>query len=72
MGTKQEIGIAIVTDNATGERKVAIGSLESDTMLIFNMTELKALHTAIVDAIAYMEEHGTHITESVPEGAVRH
>ena len=27
---------------------------------------------ALVDAIAYMEEHGTHLTESVPKGAVRH
>ena len=32
----------------------------------------KALQIAIVDAIAYMEKHGTHTTESVPEGAVRH
>lgn len=72
MGTKQKIGIAIVNDNTTGERKVAIGSLESDTLLVFNMEELKALHTGIVDAIAYIEKHGIHITESVPEGAVRH
>lgn len=72
MGTKQEIGIAIVTDNTTGERKVAIGSVESDTMLIFNMQELRLLHNAIVDAIAYIEKHGTQSTESVPEGAVRH
>lgn len=72
MGTKQEIGIAIVTDNTTGERKVAIGSLESDTLLVFNMEELKALHIGIVDAIAYIEKHGTNTTESVPEGTVRH
>ena len=72
MGTKQKIGIAIVNDKTTGERKVAIGSLESDTMLVFNMEELKALQIALVDAIAYMEEHGTNNTESVPEGAVRH
>ena len=72
MGTKQEIGIAVVADNATGERKIAIVSVESNTMLVFNMEELKALQIAIVDAIAYMEEHGTHLTESVPEGAVRH
>ena len=72
MGTKQEIGIAVVADNATGERKIAIVSVESNTMLAFNMEELKALQIAIVAAIAYMEEHGTHLTESVPEGAVRH
>ena len=72
MGTKQEIGIAVVADNATGERKIAIVSVESNTMLVFNMEELKALQIALVDAIAYMEEHGTHTTESVPEGTVRH
>ena len=72
MGTKQKIGIAIVNDKTTGERKVAIGSAESDMLLVFNMGELKALQIALVDAIAYMEEHGTHTTESVPEGAVRH
>ena len=72
MGTKQEIGIALVADNATGERKIAIVSVESNTMLVFNMEELKALQIALVDAIAYMEEHGTHTTESVPEGTVRH
>ena len=72
MGTKQEIGIAVVADNATGERKIAIVSVESNTMLVFNMEELKALQIALVDAIAYMEEHGTHATESVPEGTVRH
>ena len=72
MGTKQEIGIAVVADNATGERKIAIVSVESNTMLVFNMEELKALQIAIVDAIAYMEKHGTNNTESVPEGAVRH
>ena len=72
MGTKQEIGIAVVADNATGERKIAIVSVESNTMLVFNMEELKALQIAIVEAIAYMEKHGTYLTESVPEGAVRH
>lgn len=72
MGTKQEIGIAVVADNATGERKIAIVSVESNTMLVFNMEELKALQIALIDAIAYMEEHGTHTTESVPEGTVRH
>ena len=72
MGTKQEIGIAVVADNATGERKIAIVSVESNTMLVFNMEELKALQIALVDAIAYINEHGTHLTESVPEGAVRH
>ena len=72
METKQKIGIAIVNDKTTGERRVAIGSAESDMLLVFNMDELKALHDGIVDAIAYMEKHGTHTTESVPEGAVRH
>ena len=72
MGTKQEIGIAIVNDKTTGERRVAIGSAESDMLLVFNMEELKALHDGIVDAIAYMEKHGTNTTESVPEGTVRH
>ena len=72
MGTKQESGIAIVTDKTTGERRVAIGSAESDMLLVFNMEELKALQIALVDAIAYINEHGTHLTESVPEGAVRH
>lgn len=32
----------------------------------------KQYQIALVDAIAYMEEHGTHLTESVPKGAVRH
>ena len=72
MRTKQEIGIAIVNDKTTGERRVAIGSWESDMLLVFNLEELKELQTGIVDAIAYMEKHGTHLTESVPEGAVRH
>ena len=72
MGTKQEIAIGVVADNTTGERKIAIVSVESNTMLVFNMEELKALHTGIIDAIAYMEKHGTNTTESVPEGAVRH
>ena len=72
MGTKQEIGIAIVNDKTTGERRVAIGSLESDMLLVFNLEELRALHDGIVDAIAYMEKHGDNITESVPEGTVRH
>ena len=72
MGTKQQIGIAIGNDKTTGERRVAIGSAESDMLLVFNMEELKALHDGIVDAIAYMEKHGDNITESVPEGAVRH
>ena len=72
MGTKSGIAIAIVADKETGERKVAIGSAESDMLLVFNMEELKALHTGIIDAIAYMEKHGDSITESVPEGAVRH
>lgn len=72
MGTKRKIGIAIVDDKTTGERRVAIGSAESDMLLVFNLEELKALHTGIIDAIAYINEHGTHATESVPEGAVRH
>lgn len=72
MGTKQEIGIAVVADKATGERKIAIVPAESETMLVLNMEELKALQIALVDAIAYMEKHGTHTTESVPEGTVRH
>ena len=72
MGTKSGIAIAIVADKETGERKVAIGSAESDMLLVFNMEELKTLHTGIIDAIAYMEKHGTNNTESVPEGTVRH
>ena len=72
MGTKQKIGIAIVNDKTTGERRVAIGSAESDMLLVFNLEELRELQTGIIDAIAYMEKHGTHTTESVPEGAVRH
>ena len=72
METKQQIGIAVVNDKTTGERKVAIGLAESDMLLVFNLEELKALHTGIIDAIAYMEKHGTNNTESVPEGAVRH
>lgn len=72
MGTKQKVGIAVVNDKTTGERKVAIGSAESDMLLVFNLEELKALHTGIIDAIAYMEKHGNNTTESVPEGTVRH
>ena len=72
MGTKRKIGIAIVNDKIIGERRVAIGSAESDMLLVFNLEELKALHTGIIDAIAYMEKHGNNTTESVPEGAVRH
>lgn len=72
MRTKQKIGIAIINDKTTGERKVAIGSAESDMLLTFNMEELRLFHTGILDAIAYMEKHGDNTTESVPEGAVRH
>lgn len=72
MGTKQEVVVALVTEKATGECKVAIGSEASGTMLVFSIEEAKALQIALVDAIAYMEKHGTHTTESVPEGAVRH
>ena len=72
MGTKQKIGIAIVNDKTTGERKVAIGSAESDMLLVFNLEELKELQTGIVVAIAYMEKHDDNITESVHEGTVRH
>ena len=31
-----------------------------------------ALQDSINYAITYINEHGTHTTESVPEGAVRH
>ena len=72
MGTKQQVGIAVVNDKTTGERRVVIGSAESDMLLVFNLEELKALHTGIIDVIAYIEKHGTHNTESVPEGTVRH
>ena len=72
MGTKQEIGIAVVADNATGERKIAIVSVESNTMLVFNMEELRSLHKGITAAIDYIEKHGTYRIESVPEGTVRH
>lgn len=72
MGTKQEIAIFLVAENTTGERKVAICSESAGTALIFNLPELLALQDSINHAIAYIEEHGTHITESVPEGAVRH
>ena len=72
MGTKQEVTVFLVAEKATGERKVAIGSESAGTMLVFNLPELLALQDSINHAIAYIEEHGTHITESVPEGAVRH
>ena len=72
MGTKQEVTVVLVAEKATGERKVAIGSEASGTILVFNLTELLALQGSINHAIAYIEKHGTHITESVPEGAVRH
>lgn len=72
MGTKQDIAIHIVADKNTGERKTAIGSAESGIMLIFNLNELKDLRDGVDAAIAYIEKHGTHLTESVPEGAVRH
>ena len=72
MGTKHKISITIVNDETTGERIVAIGTAESDTLLVLNMEELRALHTGIIDTIAYIEKHGDNITESVPEGTVRH
>lgn len=72
MGTKQDIAINIVANKETGERKASLGSEESGFMLVFNLEELKGLREAIDTAIDYIEKHGTHITESVPEGAVRH
>ena len=72
MGTKSDIAIAIVADKETGERKAAIGSDDAGMMLIFSLEELKAMRKGVDDAIAYIEKHGTHTTESVPEGAVRH
>ena len=72
MGTKRKIVITIVNDETTGERTVAIGLAESDMLLVLDMEGLKALHTGIIDTIAYIEKHGDNITESVPEGTVRH
>ena len=72
MGTKQDIAISIVAEKTTGERKASIGCEESGFILVFNLEELRGLREGIEDAIAYIEKHGTHITESVPEGAVRH
>ena len=72
MGTKQGVTVFLVAEKATGERKVAIGSEASGTLLVLNLPELLVLQEAMNNAIAYIEKHGTHITESVPEGAVRH
>ena len=72
MGTKQGVSVFLVAEKATGERKVAIGSEASGALLVFNLPELLVLQDSINHAIAYIEEHGTHTTESVPEGAVRH
>ena len=72
MGTKQGVTVFLVAEKATGERKVAIGSEASGTLLVFNLPELLILQEGINSAIAYLEKHGTHTTESVPEGAVRH
>ena len=72
MGTKQGVTVFLVIEKTTGERKVAIGSEASGTILVFNLPDLLVLQEGINNAIAYIEEHGTHLTESVPEGAVRH
>lgn len=72
MGTKQGVTVSLVAEKATGERKVAICSESSGTALVFNLPELMVLQNSINQAIAYINEHGTHLTESVPEGAVRH
>ena len=71
MGTKQEVKVFMVTENTTGERKVAICSESTGAVVIVNLPELLTLQDKINHAIAYINEHGTHITESVPEGAVR-
>ena len=72
MKTKQGVSVFMVTEKATGECKVAIGSEASGTILVLNLPELLVLQGAINNAIAYMEKHGTNNNESVPEGAVRH
>ena len=72
MGTKQGVIVSLVVEKATGEHKVAIGSEASDTILVLNLSELLVLQEGINNAIAYIKKHGTNITESVPEGAVRH
>ena len=72
MGTKQEVTVLLATDNITGEHRVVIRSDPAGTVLVFNLLELVALQSAINHAITYIEKHGTHSTESVPEGAVRH
>ena len=72
MGTKRGVTVFMVVEKATGEHKVAIRSEASDTILVLNLPELLVLQEGINNAIAYIKEHGTNITESVPEGAVRH
>ena len=72
METKQEVKVFMVNDNTTGERKIAICSESTGGVVIVDLPQMLALQDSISHAIAYINEHGTHITESVPEGAVRH
>ena len=72
MGTKQEVRVFLVADSTTGEYKVAIRSESTGEEVMVNLPQMLALQNIIKHAIAYINEHGTHLTESVPEGAVRH
>lgn len=66
------ISMYLVSDKTTGERKAVISSEDAKAAFVFNLEELKSLRDGIDEAIKYIEEHGTHVTESAPEGAVRH
>lgn len=72
MSEKHDIEIHLVSNSETGERKAALISEAANVALLFNLAELYELTIAIKAAIDYIEKHGTYITESVPEGAVRH
>lgn len=66
------ISLHLVSDKLTGEHKAIISSEDATAAFVFNLEELKSLREGIDEAIKYIEEHGTYITESAPEGAVRH
>ena len=72
MGTKQDVRVFLVAEKDTGEHKVAICSESTGAVVMVNLPQMLVLQDIINHAIAYINEHGTHITESVPEGAVRH
>ena len=72
METNQEVSVCLVADSITGEHKVAICSESTGEVVMLNLPQMLALQDIIKHATAYINEHGTHATESVPEDAMRH